>query len=507
MSQIPIWDFASARRPSIKALSKSRVTAGLQCPKRLYLESYEPEKRDPMDPGRLAILEGGRRVGQVARRRFPGGITINDDPRLHDLAVQQTAAALPDPRTAAIYEAAFTFDQIRVRVDILARSGDRDWDLIEVKSSTGFKDEYLPDLAVQVHVAEGSGVRVSRAILLYVNSQYVWPGGDYDLQTLFAAQDLTHDARSTIPPLLEKIGTMRETLRATTPPEISVGPHCRKPYVCPFHDYCHDDGPEHRVTDLPRLSPKVYRALLGADIEDIRAIPEDYVDLTDLQRRVRDCVVRGEHFLGPELRPALDAIRHPIHFLDFETCNPALPIIPGTRPFQQTPFQWSDHILEATGTLDHRSYIHTERNDPRPDLAEALLDALDGEGSIVVYSEFEARVIRGLADALPSLADRLLPLVERRMVDLHDVIHKHYYHPGFHGSFSIKQILPVIVAGLDYSDLSIREGSQAAVAFSDMTDPMTPAAKRRELKEGLLAYCERDTEAMVRLFQTLKEIS
>lgn len=93
------------------------------------------------------------------------------------------------------------------------------------------------------------------------------------------------------------------------------------------------------------------------------------------------------------------------------------------------------------------------------------------------------------------------------MVDLHEVIHKHYYHPGFHGSFSIKDVLPVIVADLNYKDLSIREGSQAAVAFSDMTDPLTPAAKRRELKEGLLAYCERDTQAMVRLFQTLKEIS
>ncbi len=507
MNQIPLWDFMSARRTTIKPLSKSRVTAGLQCLKRVYLETYAHDDRDEMDPGRQAILDAGRQVGKVARGRFPGGVVITEDPKLHDLAVRETAAMLPDPGTPAIYEAAFTFDGIRVRVDVLARTGSRAWNLIEVKSSAGFKEEYLPDLAIQVHVAEGSGVRVDRAVLLHVNNQYLWPGGDYDLNALFAVQDLTEDARSTIPRLLESIEAMREALRGTEPPAIAVGPQCRKPYVCPYYDYCHGDGPEHRVSDLPRLSPKVYHALLGAEIEDIKDIPEDFDGLSALQRRVRDCVVKGEPFTHPDLKSHLEAIRHPVHFLDFETCNPALPIIPWTRPFQQTPFQWSDHVLDRSGSVRHRAFLHAERSDPRPRLAEELLDALDGDGSIVVYSEFEARVIRSLAEALPALADRLLPLVERRMVDLHKLIHEHYYHPGFHGSFSIKDVLPVLVDGLDYSKLLIREGSQAALAFSAMTDPSTHPAERENLRKGLLAYCERDTEAMLRLFQTLKETS
>jgi hypothetical protein len=41
-----------------------------------------------------------------------------------------------------------------------------------------------------------------------------------------------------------------------------------------------------------------------------------------------------------------------------------------------------------------------------------------------------------------------------------------------------------------------------------MTDPEVPAPKRAGLREGLLAYCGRDTEAMLRLFQVLtKECS
>jgi hypothetical protein len=507
MSQLSLWDNSPTRRTSVRALSKSRVMAGLQCLKRLYLEAYHYDEKDKMDPGRLAILDAGRYVGQVARGRYPGGIVVDEDPMNHDQAVRQTVAALPDSGPSAIYEAAFTHGQIRARVDILARGGRKTWDLIEVKSSSGFKEEYLSDIAVQVHVAEGSGVPIGRAVLLHVNNQYVWPGGDYDLDALFAEQDLTEDTRALIPRLLERIETMRGTLQATAAPEVAVGPHCRKPYPCSFYDYCHESTPEHHVADLPRLSPKIYRALLGADILDIRDIPEEFDGLSDLQWRVRNCVVKGEPYSHPDLKTALDGVRYPVHFLDFETCNPAIPIIPGTRPFQQTPFQWSDHVLDAGGALHHRSYLHTDRTDPRRRLTEDLLDALDGDGSIVVYSEFEARVIRTLAEALPSLADRLLPLVERRMVDLHHIIHAHYYHPDFHGSFSIKNVLPVLVAGLDYSDLDIREGSQAAGAFAMMTDPNTPAADRRRLREGLLAYCRRDTEAMLRLFQTLKENS
>ncbi len=504
MNQLPLWESTPGLRPSIRSLSKSRVMAGLQCPKRLYLESYEPDRRDDLDPGRRAILDAGRLVGRVARGRYPGGVQIEEDPQLHDQAVRQTACALADPRTPAIYEAAFTHGEIRVRVDILSRANGSGWDLIEVKSSTGFKEEYLSDIAIQLHVAEGSGVPVRRAFLLHVNNQYVWPGGAYDLGSLFTAHEVSDEVRAWLPGLLQRVETMRAVLQALTPPPIAVGPHCWKPYQCPFLGHCHEGIPEHHVLDLPKLSPKMYRALLAAAIEDIRDIPDDFDGLSELQRRVRDCVVRGEAFAHPDLKPKLDAIRYPVHFLDFETCNPPLPIIPGTRPFQQTPFLWSDHVLGPDGRLHHRSYLHPDRTDPRGPLTEALLASLDGEGSIVVYSGFEARVIRSLAEDLPPLADRLLPLVEHRMVDLHQLIHAHYYHPEFHGSFSIKAVVPALIDGLGYDDLPIQEGSQAALAFSIMTDPETPPAERAEVRDGLLAYCRRDTEAMFRLFETLK---
>ena len=506
MNQIPIWgDAIPATRPTIPSLSKSRVTAGLQCHKRLYLECYARDTRDPIDASRQALFDAGREVGEVARRRFPNGRLMLDDPQRHEEAAQGTREAMANPSVRAIYEAAFTFDRIRVRVDVLSRATNGDWDLIEVKSSTGYKEDYLPDLAVQVHVVEGSGVPLRRASLLHVNNQYRWEGGEYDVEQLFTIQDLTESVRDAMPRLLRDVVAMRAPLWSLAPPDIAVGSQCRRPYVCPFYGTCHVGGTEYPIETLPRLTPRLRQDLAALGVRDVRDIPDDFEGLSPLQRRVRDCARAGRPFVDPALKQSLDAIPHPIHFLDFETCNPALPIIPGTRPFQQTPFQWSDHILEADGSMSHREYLHLDRTDPCRPLAEALLAALRDSGAIVVYSGFEERMIRGLAAAIPCLSEQLLDLVEHRIVDLYKLIHEHYYHPAFKGSFSIKDVLPVVAGGEGYDSLLIKDGGQAALAFIEMTDPKKPAARRAELKDGLLAYCRLDTEAMTRLFRTLKE--
>jgi hypothetical protein len=98
----------------------------------------------------------------------------------------------------------------------------------------------------------------------------------------------------------------------------------------------------------------------------------------------------------------------------------------------------------------------------------------------------------------------LLRLLDGRVVDLLQLVRKHCYHPEFHGSFSIKSVLPVLVPGLDYKDLDISDGGMALVAYAEMIRPETSPERRDFLKRGLLAYCKRDTEAEFRLFQMLQ---
>ena len=83
---------------------------------------------------------------------------IDEEPWQHAEAVARTAALMSDARVPAIFEAAFEYEDIRIRVDVLERLAHGTWGLREVKSSSGLKDHYLDDIALQTYVLRGAGV-------------------------------------------------------------------------------------------------------------------------------------------------------------------------------------------------------------------------------------------------------------------------------------------------------------------------------------------------------------
>jgi hypothetical protein len=60
------------------------------------------------------------------------------------------------------------------------------------------------------------------------------------------------------------------------------------------------------------------------------------------------------------------------------------------------------------------------------------------------------------------------------------------------------------VPRLGYDDPAIGNGLLASLAYEELRDPGTSADRAAELRANLLAYCRRDTEAMVELFRTLR---
>lgn len=486
-------------------LSKSRYIAGLQCLKRLYLAGNAPGLADPIGEAQQALFESGTRVGVLARRRYPGGLLIEEGVVQHPRAQSRTRRALQQDDIPAIFEAAFTHDRIRIRVDVLLRVGPELFDLIEVKSTARVKDEHVDDVALQLHVLQGAGVRIRRAGLLHLNREYVYPGGEYDLQRLFRIKDLTEEAEGILPALRERLRVMRTVLAAPEPPAVEVGPQCTRPYTCPFHGHCHQDDPTHPVHELYRVSPSLLETLRGLGLRDIRDLPDSpdgRIALSRLQARQRLAIARNAPIIDGAVAKRLAAIQEPIHFLDFETWNPALPAYPGTRPYQIIPFQFSLHVLEEDGRTRHREFLHAAPEDPRPALARRLIETTREAATILTYSGFEKSRIRDLAQALPDRA-RDLQRIESRIQDLLPLIRDHCYHPDFHGSFSIKSVLPALVPDIGYDDLAIDDGALASLAYAEMIHPGTPAARADLLRSQLLAYCRRDTEAMLRLFQQL----
>lgn len=196
-----------------------------------------------------------------------------------------------------------------------------------------------------------------------------------------------------------------------------------------------------------------------------------------------------------------------MHFVDFETAAPALSVWPGTRPFETLAFQWSDHVLDDAGSVTHFEFLADGSEDPRRAFVESLTDRLEGAGTIVVYTGSEGVQLRRLAEAFPDLRGRLDAVRALHWIDLHHVVRTHYYHRDFRGSLSLKSILPVLVPALDYGDLAIREGARAARAFLQTLRPDTPPALRDELRNSLLAYCRRDTDAMLEIVRALTHVS
>ncbi len=491
------------RRCSMPSLSKSRFQSGLQCLKRLYLECYNRELADEIDAARQAIFDSGHVVGEKARLCFPGGRLVEESYLEHGRAVGTTKAMLADSSIPALYEAAVNFEGIRARFDVLVRRDGQGFDLVEVKSSTGVKDEHITDVAIQLYAAEGSGIAVDRAYLMHLNREYVYQGGEHDLEQLFTLADVTEAAREYVSQRVSgELAEMWETLELDSAPEIDTGKHCKKPYTCSFFGHCHRGEPEHSVMQLPRLGDSLLERLKGLGISSIGDIPSDLSGLSAVQSRIRDSVVGGRPYVGPGLRRSLGEIALPASFLDFETINPAIPLYIGTRPYERIPFQWSLHVLDGSGNLTHREFLNPDAEDPRERFASSLLETLPAAGSIVTYSSYEKTVINGLSQEFPEYRDGLLAL-NARMVDLLKVVRDGYYHPGFHGSFSIKSVLPALVPDSGYDELDVKEGLAASAAYSRLVSGDVPEDDEAELRESLLAYCKRDTEAMVRVYYRL----
>jgi len=394
-------------RTRIPRLSKSRFIAGLQCHKRLYLQLYSRELATETDEATQARFDAGTEVGEVARQRFAGGRLLAQDHRHHAAAEKETRKLLADPSMPSLYEAAFHHDDIAVRADVLVRQARKKFDLIEVKSTTGWREHHLSDLAVQLYVLEGAGIKVGRTCLMHLNNAYVYGGGDYDLEELFTCADLTEQVRALQSEVVTGLAAMREAIRADNPPPIETGRHCTDPYTCEFYDHCHSDCAEHPIDDLPGRREKILQQLADLDIIDIRQIPPGFTGLTAMQVRVCDVVQSGNRYHDPAIAKVLGKAKFPVHFLDFETFMPALPVFVGTRPYQTIPFQWSDHVLLADGQVSHHEFLHEESDDPRRPFAESLLATANEGGSIVVYSGYEGRCLRELETELPDLAPDL----------------------------------------------------------------------------------------------------
>lgn len=479
-----------------RMLSKSRLMALRQCPKRLWLQTF---RRDlaVVDPAAQARFDAGNRVGEIARELRPGGRLIG---HVDDLgrALQETREALAGTDDRLLFEAALQHGGVLVRADVLERRDGR-CALVEVKSSTTVKPPHVEDVAIQAWVLQGAGLALERASLAHIDNAFVYPG-DGDYGGLLVEADLADEVRPLLSEIPHWVSAAQQVL-AGDMPATDIGAHCTRPYDCEFFAWCSRDEPEYPVSILPR-GAALAAELRAEGLRDLRSVPEARLG-NALHVRIWRATRDDAAAIDPAVAPRLRALPYPRSFLDFETIQPAIPLWVGTRPYQRIPVQWSCHVQAEPGRLVALGELVASGEEPRRAFAETLLRAMPDEGPVFAYNAgFERGVLVELAQVFPDLGAPLQRIADR-LVDLLPITRAHYYHPAMRGSWSLKAVLPTIAPDLDYTNLDggVQSGGDVDSAYAEILDPATDAVRRADLEGALVAYCERDTLALVRLVE------
>ena len=488
--------------------SKSKYTQLWQCPKMLWLDANHRELRTE-DPAVQARLSTGNVVGDLAMELFGDftEVTVmkNDRPDISAM-IQKTRECLA-AGVENICEASFSYNGLYCAVDILrAEKGGRA--IYEVKSSTHAQEQYGIDIAYQKYVLEKCGVNVTGTYLVCIDSDYV-RGEELDIHQLFKIVDMSDWVELETPNIPERL-KLAETVLSGDEPCIGIGEHCSHPYNCAYWQYCSKHLPQPSVFDVYRLSEQKKWDYYRSGVVSFPSLT-CAAGLNEKQRRqiqfaISDC---GTHIEKKGIQNFLDTLSYPIYFLDFETMQLVVPEYPGTKPYQQIPFQYSLHYIEEPGgELKHKEFLGVSGEDPRRAIAESLCRDIPMHTCVTAYNRaFECARINELALAFPDLAEHLLNIRSNIQDLLTPFQSGFYYNRAMGGSFSIKSVLPALYPDdpeLDYHNLEgVHNGGEAMAIFPKIKDmsPEDQAKARRDL----LAYCKLDTLAMVKVWLKLIE--
>jgi hypothetical protein len=494
-------------------LSKSRFVTGTQCEKKLFFDLNRKDLKPPVSTQQQALFDTGNDIGLLAQHVFPNGLDATSEMNGNwSLAIDRTKAWLLEGNNT-IYEAAFSIANGFAALDILHHQNSERW-AIEVKSSTSVKEYHLTDAAYQYYVMRAAGFPPDRFYLMHINNTYVRNGAIVPEQ-LFHLEEITSQVLEMQEWVQSKHRELLEMLSQGEEPQVTIGKHCLSPFVCDYQHHCWKHLPENNVFELYSPRGKDWE-LHDAGILSLNEIPIDFPLNHRQQMQVHGAKNQQSFIDDVAIQDFLSLFEGPLHFFDFETINPTIPVLDGTRPFQQIPFQYSLHVSDIHGNIqNHFEFLPdpsafksglNETADPRYQLIQQLKTDIGPTGSIVAYNaSFEISRLKELALSFPQEADYLQSLIDR-FVDLLIPFKKAWYYlPEMGGSASIKSVLPAIDPQFSYKDLKVNNGGDASNIYLAAIKGVFKE-EWNITREALLRYCERDTEGMVVVYNALRMV-
>jgi len=466
-------------------ISKSDYQLYLEAPMHLWAHKHGQIQKRPTE-FEILIMNQGYEVERIARD-YLENILVNSDSG-ENVQFQRT----------------FSDRHFTARTDALVYKPETDsFDLYEIKSSSSNKPEFIIDAAFQ-YLIVNKEIKVGRIFILHLNKEYV-RFTNLNLENLFISEDVSDKVQE----ILIDIDIKRREALAVAQQNIHEGiQHCYKPKECPCPNLCHPILPDYSIYDIPRITEKKKIQLLDQGIVDIKDVPSTFL-LNDKQQKIVEVAKVGKPFIDRKaIRREFEHFEYPLYFLDYETFLSAIPLFDGYHPQQQIVFQYSLHKMESLDReVTHTEHLSITNDDPSISLVESLIKDIGNSGTVFVWNKtFEIGRNKELSEIHPDYTDFFEKLNDR-IYDLGDFInYGMYIHPDFKGSWSIKNVLPVMVPELSYSDMEIGKGDQAMMAWWRLINDDLPTDEVKKTKIALLEYCKLDALAMVEIFKYLSTL-
>lgn len=489
-----------------KGLNKRLFMAGAQCQLRLYNLLNRPVEATPPNEVQAAIFATSRELEALAASHFQDALHIPVEGTPSEVASELTAEALKRGERHII-EAAFLSPLGRTRIDIVRAENPTTLHLIEIKASAKLKSAHQRGMAWQAHMVQSAGYKVASCQIWTVNRNYVLGKSGLNINQFFNRHTITDSVFEKLEKISNDHHRAMDVLRSENAPKVAVGSHCNRPHPCEFKDVCLPVKPvaqTNNLVEIPECGLGTRERLFAKGIYRV----EDITDLSGFephQRRAIESIQADRPRGSPELAAKLTELEYPIHHIDFESYALTIPRFETMQPFEPLPFQFSNHIEYADGHVEHRTFLHEGRSDPRRAFSEALLQSVGTKGTLCIYSNYETVAIRRLAEVFPDLRKELNS-VSGRTFDLALLIKKHFYHPGFKGSYSLKSVLPALVGDMGYDGLIIKDGREAMESYMKTIDLEDERARQR-IFSALHEYCAVDSFALLRIRHELEDFA
>lgn len=499
----------------VTTVSKTDFSNWLTCPGYAWAMIHQPHLAPAADASARRRELDGSQVEAIVREFYPDATTIETD-EPHEAAIL-SAEALASGATVIFQPTVITDRGLLARADLLLREPDG-WHLVEIKSSAAdprkprtLVKKYLPDVSFQALAFREAGVPISRTSLLHIDKRYR-RNGSLDASGLLAFTDVTTHLATEIATLERELGLALQTLQDASSPAACNCHRTTRSNRCDLFAHFHPEVPSrgtiYHIAGIHRsaLTPALDRGVVA-----MVDWPDDLPLNAKQRRQLEIARSRREYLDTAAITAFLATFQGPVWFLDYETFQEPVPRWSGYAPHQQIPFQYSLHCVDATNGRSHHGYLHTARDvDPVPDLLARLSQDLGPTGSVIVWNKaFEQARDEEMAELQPAYAD-FLHDVNARMIDLADVVKEGWWaHPSFNGSWSLKNVLPVVAPELAYDQLEIRDGGTASESWIQaMVDDVAfmTNSERRSILAALDAYCHQDSLALVRIWEYLLDV-